>query len=183
MRDIGVISHSEIENTLWEEGLNFHNLSRTQRKQILNEVSSKSKDLLNQDILNFVSYVLHSYFIQMDDVEKKILINMVVDRFGQAGSELGEGLELIAIMLKGCPNDYRSKLVDLITKQRINEDTNPSKVISYTNAIRYVFDEIGVEDQRMLYMSLMSLQQITRYEYLKPTIQYTISNIKSLLKP
>lgn len=183
MKDLYIISPSEIENTLWEVGLNFHNLSMTQRKKILNEISSKSKKLLDHDILNFVSYVLHSYFIQMDDVEKKILIDMVVDRFGQTNKELGEGLELIAIMLKGCPNDYRFKLVKLIIKQRINEDTNPSEVISYTNAIRYVFDEISMEEQQMLYMSLLSIQQKTRYDYLRPSIQYTISNIKSLLKP
>ena len=50
MKDLYIISPSEIENTLWEVGLNFHNLSMTQRKKILNEISSKSKKLLDHDI-------------------------------------------------------------------------------------------------------------------------------------
>lgn len=182
MQSIDFHSRSTIENSLWEVGLNIHNLSHDQRLQVLECVSSNLNSLLDNDVLNFVSYVLHSYTIQMDDEEKRFLIRIILERFGQDSDKLGEGVELMAILVKGCPNDCHSKLVELIIKQSFNQDTNPSRIISYSNAVRYVFDEIDSEKQQFLYNSLLSILHKTRYDFLKPTIQYTLNNIKTLLQ-
>ena len=117
MQSIDFHSRSTIENSLWEVGLNIHNLSHDQRLQVLECVSSNLNSLLDNDVLNFVSYVLHSYTIQMDDEEKRFLIRIILERFGQDSDKLGEGVELMAILVKGCPNDCHSKLVELIIKQ------------------------------------------------------------------
>lgn len=118
----------------------------------------------------------------MDDEEKRFLIGILLERFGQDSDKLGEGIELIAILVKGCPNNCRSELVELITKQSFGKDTTPSRIISYSNAVRYVFDEIDSEKQQLLYNSLQSILHKTRYDFLKPTIQYTLNNIKTLLQ-
>lgn len=182
MSSIDFNSRSGIEDTLWMVGSDFHNLSRNQRWQVLTSISSNLNRLSDKDILDFVNYVMHSYFILMDDDEKKALIHLVLNRFGQEGYELDEGLELIALLIKGCPSDCRSKLVEIIINQTIRDDTNPCRIISYANAIRYVFDEIGVEEQRRLYASLQSIYQCTKYGFLKPTVLYSINNVKALLK-
>lgn len=183
MQNINFNSRSEIENSLWRVGLNFHNLSHNQRMQVLNSISSRSCDLLDNDILNFVGYILHSYTIQMDNIEKKILIGIVEEKFSQKGDNLCEELEIIALLVKCSPADYKAKLVELITKQNFYGDTPPSRIISYTNAVRYIFDEIGIKEQKILYESLLSLLEKTPNVFLKPTIQYTINNIKTLLMP
>ncbi|MBO2523611.1 MAG: hypothetical protein CW336_07130 [Bacteroidetes bacterium] len=181
MQNIDFCSRSGIENSLWEVGLNIHNFSRDQRLRVLESVASNLNSLLDNDVLNFVSYVLHSYTIQMDDAEKRLLIDIIMKKFGQNSDKIGEGIELMAILVKGCPNDCRSDLVELITKQSYDNDTSPSKIVSYVNAVRYVFDEIDSEKQQLLYNSLQSILHETRYVFLKPTIQYTLNNIKTLL--
>lgn len=181
MQNIDFCSRNGIENSLWEVGLNIHNFSRDQRLRVLKSVASNLNSLLDNDVLNFVSYVLHSYTIQMDDAEKRLLVGIVMKKFGQNSDKIGEGIELMAILVKGCPNDFRSDLVELITKQSYNKDTSPSKIVSYANAVRYVFDEIDSEKQQLLYNSLQSILHETRYVFLKPTIQYTLNNIKTLL--
>ncbi|MBO7481349.1 MAG: hypothetical protein J6T63_04470 [Bacteroidales bacterium] len=181
MQNIDFYSRSGIENSLWEVGLNIHNFSHDQRLLVLESVSSNLNRLLDNDVLNFVSYVLHSYTIQMDDAEKRLLVRIIMQKFAQDSDKLGEGIELLAILVKGCPNDCRSELVELITNQSFDKDSNPSRIISYANAVRYVFDEIDSEKRCLLYNSLRSILHETRYVFLKPTIQYTLSNIKTLL--
>lgn len=180
MQKIDFTSRDNIEDSLWEIGLNFHNLSSSDRMFTLLNLKANKNRLMDSDIQNFAGYILHSYMIQMDDEEKRTLIDLLEDRFCQNINSHYEGLELLALLVKGCPTDYKQKLILSIVNHGSLENYTPSMIVSYTNAIRYIFDEADKVTQQSIYVSLHYLLDEIKFDFLKTTIQYTIDNIKTL---
>lgn len=182
MQTIDYSSREGIEDSLWYVGLNFHNFTCQQRMKILKSIFEHNDNLLDSDIFNFISYILHAYFLYMKNEEKRFLIDIMKQRFHSLDKESGDGIELIALLMKDCPEDYKGSLLEIINMQNLDSNSSPSKIIAYTNAIRYIFDEIPHKEQQKFYSSLLSIYESTRYNFLKPSILYTINNIKVLLK-
>lgn len=162
-----------LEDTLWNIGLNSHNMSPQDIKKYINLL--KNTDIPPKTVLNGVSYLMHTYFFYMEDLEKKECIDLLLAIDTKNLVNFGDIFDILAILFKKAPNNKKGDIFKYILNNSNKCLSSSSALISICNSFSYIFNELSLEEKMQLIEKLKYLMECNTYNHLRETFEFTLS--------
>lgn len=174
------LSEKDIELFLWEKGTTIHQKTHQKRLEILKTIYIYRTEIEDKYKCHFVGYVMHSYFFNMSVNERSYVIKLLID--DSTYERWCDKIEMLGILYKTCPRCLRIGVCNYIIGGLQNKTMTYIDIIAFCNCIRYIFDEVSMQQQHILFNILLKISHLWKHSPAESTLAYTLKNVRKILK-
>lgn len=175
INDLEQLSEDELENALWNLGLDSHNSSHDDIKSYLHFLEKNQIKLPPKIILDAVSYIMHTFFSKMTNEEKDYCLNILLGIDINRLTNFGDIFDILGILFKMASESMKPKILSYILTNVNLTLKNPSALISICNSFSYIYDELNSIEQFKIRDKMRFLIENNSYPHLSDTLLFTLN--------
>ena len=163
------------EQELLTDSLDIHNKTAEGIDSFLQSLYKVEPTINDRTLLSIAGNVLHGYFLYFSDLQKEVLLRILLSHTFRDGTD-SERNELLSIFYKAASNNYQASIFKAILYGISHWNHSIQGLISNLNASRIIYDNLPIENKKELKDAIRNLSRL--YEFspaVSPSIEYTLS--------